>query len=378
MANSNAEHKIEWLLIEDLVCLKEYVAQWQKLVKQSQSNLFCSPEWIMTWIGIYWQPSWQLKTIVGFENNKLIAIAPLYIQKSNKFISTIKLLPLGQGEPEESEVLSEFQDIILAYKNEYIYVELANQIQAITFDQLCCNKLLPNSNWHQTLSNFKSTTFANTGKRYLITNHQNYLLTLSKNNKSKWKRCQNKFEKLNTKFIWVPETHYDEYWKKLISFHQKRWNNKGKLGAFSHPNFIKFHEIFQQYKNIKMSAILINQEPIAINYYLYDHDTLYFYQCGWDEKESTTLSPGFSLHIWSILNNPMLNYDFMTADTSNSYKSSFARSQPENIYQAILDKNIIKQHLNKIIKKTLQKLKKTKINQHSFHIDAFNWNSSNL
>jgi hypothetical protein len=35
------------------------------------------------------------------------------------------------------------------------------------------------------------------------------------------------------------------------------------------------------------------------------------YQCGWHENEYPNLSPGFSLHIWSTINNPLKCYDLM-------------------------------------------------------------------
>ena len=132
MANNNIEQTIEWQLIEDIEQLKQYIEQWQELVLTSQANLFCSPQWIMTWVDIYWQPSWKLKVILGFNNNKLIAIAPLYLQIKSGLLSISTLLPLGQGEPEESEILSEFQDLVIADKFDYIYVEFAKK----------CNKLL--------------------------------------------------------------------------------------------------------------------------------------------------------------------------------------------------------------------------------------------
>jgi hypothetical protein len=357
MANNTAAIKIEWLLVEDLTCLKEHMPQWQQLILQTESNLFCSPEWIMAWIKTYWQPNWQLKTILGYEDKKLVAIAPLYIQQSNKLISVTNLLPLGQGEPEESEVLSEFQDIVLLYKSESTYSALAKKIQSIPFDRICCNSLLPDANWQHVLKNFKNTIFQHTGKRYLIANDQDYLLTLSKNNKTKWKRCKNKLEKLNAQCKWVSEADYRIYWKQLIFFHQQRWNKQGKLGAFFHEDFIKFHELFQLSKSVKISVMLIDQKPIAINYYLTDHNTLFFYQCGWDEKDHANLSPGFSLHIWSILNNPFENYDFMSSDLNDSYKSTFASHEPEKIYRAVFEKNKIKNSLFTTIKKLLHKFK---------------------
>ncbi|WP_220465501.1 GNAT family N-acetyltransferase [Colwellia sp. BRX10-3] len=352
MVNNASKTAIKWLLIEDLACLKEYLAQWKKLSIETQSNLFCSPEWILTWIEIYWQSNWQIKTIIGLKNNKMVAISPLYLQKKTQLFSFSKLLPLGQGEPENSEVLSEFQDVIIRneYKNESIYTEIANQILAIKYDQIKCHSLLPSSNWFKILLHLNNFTPKAVGKRYLLAENTNYEQTLSKNNRVKWHRCRKKLENLNAQFIWVPEKNHHEFWSKLVLFHQQRWNAKGKLGAFFHQDFTNFHTRLQEEKKTRMSAILINGIPIVINYYLNDHDTLYFYQCGWNESEYANLSPGFSLHIWSIINNPLKRYDFMMGDASDNYKESFKCNAIENMYDIIVYKNSFVSLLSKRLK----------------------------
>lgn len=331
MANNNIEQTVKWRLIEDIEQLKQYTGQWQALVQTSQASLFCSPQWIMTWINTYWQPSWQLKVLLAFIDNKLVAIAPLYLQKKTALVPITTLRPLGQGEPEESEVLSEFQDLVIADKSADIYAEFAKKIQQITFVRLVCNNVLASSNWLKVLPLLKNASSKITGKRYLINDKNNYLSTLSKNNRTKWNRCNTKLQQLGAAFSWVPQEHYQEYWQQLIELHQNRWSKKDKLGAFNHPDFTQFHQEFQKHNNTKMSALTIGGETVAINYYLTDHNTLYFYQSGWDESNHAQYSPGFALHIWSIINNPLVNYDFMMGNTSDSYKNSFKCSSQENM-----------------------------------------------
>jgi len=341
MAINNAVKTIEWLLVEDLSSLKEYFDEWQQLVIETESNLFCSPEWIMPWIDTYWLSSWHLKTIMGFKNQKLIAIIPLYTQKTNSFFSFTKLLPLGQGEPEESEISSEYQDVIIhnKFNNESTHVEIANKILTINYDQIICHSLLANSNWSKILLHIDTISSHKAGSRYLLDEKNNFIQNLSKNNAVKWRRCQKKLNSLDAEYIWVDVNNYQFFWKKLILFHQKRWATKGELGAFFHQDFLKFHTLLQERSTTKMSAILINGVPIVINYYLQDNDTLYFYQCGWNENEYAALSPGFSLHIWSIINNPLKSYDFMMSHAKNSYKKAFNCSTIQNMYDIKMFKN---------------------------------------
>jgi len=362
MVNKPNVNKIEWLLVEDITSLKEHIAQWQQLIIETESNLFCSPEWIMTWIQTYWQPNWQLKTIIGFENKKLVAIAPLYIQPSNTLISLAKLLPLGQGEPEESEVLSEFQDIVLRHKTESIYSEIAKQISSIKWNVICWNSALSKSSLVKVLPYLKHSITKTVGQRYLLLESEDYLTTLSKNNRQKWNKCKNKLTSLNARFLWVLKEDFESYWQTMIIFHQKRWEKKDKQGAFFSQNFIDFHNNYQKDNTTRISVLLINEEPIAINYYLQDFDTLYFYQCGWNDDSYAKLSPGFSLHLWSIINNPLKKYDFMLGSTNDSYKSSFGTSTKEEMLNVIVQGSYFKYFINKFTSKLLRLKLKRKIN----------------
>ena len=221
-------------------------------------------------------------------------------------------------------------------------------MQQITFDRVVFNNVLASSNWLKVLPLLKNASSKITGKRYLINDNNNYLSTFSKNNRTKWNRCSNKLQHLGATFSWVSQENYQEYWQQLIELHQNRWTQKGNLGAFCHPDFTHFHREFQKYKNTKMSVLTINDETVAINYYLTDHNTLYFYQSGWDENKHSQLSPGFALHIWSIINSPVARYDFMAGELTNSYKSKFINKTLENIYSLSAEKSKIRIYFSKL------------------------------
>jgi CelD/BcsL family acetyltransferase involved in cellulose biosynthesis len=351
MANNSVTAAIKWLLIEDLSDLKNYTTKWSKLVEESDASLFSSPRWIMQWIEIYWQPNWQLKTIIGIENNQLIAVVPLYLQRSAGVFSLSTLIPLGQGEPEVSEVLSEYQDIIIHPQSTDLHTQLAEQISKIKFDQLYWCALLSGANCLKVLTHFKKCKHQESGQRYLLTKNKSYLSTLSKNNKNKWNKCKNKLAKLNAEFIWVSNSEFEHYWQTMISFHQNRWNKKEKKGAFFHQDFLAFHQNFQKNNSCRISALLIDNKPIAINYYLQNEQTLYFYQCGWNESEYAHLSPGFSLHIWSIINNPLNKYDFMMGGINDNYKKSFNCNNTEKMLTLTINNNSVQRLFYALINK---------------------------
>jgi hypothetical protein len=156
----------------------------------------------------------------------------------------------------------------------------------------------------------------------------------------------------------------------MIEYHQARWNKKGKLGAFVQQNFQLFHQKFMKVnarKFVNISALIVNNKPIAINYYLTDKNTLYFYQCGWDEVNYSHFSPGLSLHLWSIENAKQPFYDFMKGELIDSYKGKFGCEQQPmtNIMIAINSKKLF---IKKIIIKSknyLRLLKRYKNNVHN-------------
>ena len=158
--------------------------------------------------------------------------------------------------------------------------------------------------------------------------------------------------KLSATFKWIEKEDYECFSNLLAQFHQIRWKNKGKSGAFSENDFNKFHKNYRRANpdSIRISAIMVNNEPIAINYYLTDHTTLYFYQCGWDETNYAKLSPGFALHLWSIEHCEFESYDFMMGGLNDSYKSKFGCLQIPMVNNHVII-NTWKYRLSKLINK---------------------------
>lgn len=323
---------IHWKVIEDIDKLNDYVVEWQHLCLENKDSFFTSPLWIKSWINVYWQKTWQLKVILGYEDSKLTIFMPFYLKTSAYYFSKSTLFPLGQGEPEESEVTSEYQDILIAKQSSISFPDIALKLKELDVTDICWNAILPNANILKIAPYYRKITPKLTGARYCIEDIREPKDFLSKNNRSKWNKCLNKLIALNAKIIWVPPQDYQLYWGKMKELHQQRWHKKQKLGAFVHNDFTTFHQKCSTPDNVKISAIKIDNIPIAINYYYCHDNVMYFYQCGWDEENHANISPGFSLHVWSILNNPMKKYDFMMGSLNDSYKSKFVCNTVNKMY----------------------------------------------
>ncbi len=323
------EHKITWQLIDNIDELIAIEPQWQLLVEQSSYlSPFSSPQWILTWYKIYWQKNWQLSTFVGYINNELVVMLPCYIQYSPKWPYLKLMYPLGQGEPEEEEISSEYCDVIVSPKvTEITLVGLQEKLMALNIDQVRWNATVQNSYIKKLLEKSFGYETRSTHTRYFVKRSKWSLESLSKNTRSRYKRSINQLNKIDATFHWVEPKDYEQYITLLIKYHQKLWHSRNKDGAFSHASFKDFHEQYRSQNSIKISAITVNGTPIAINYYFDDETTLYFYQSGWDSEQYSNFSLGLSLHLWSIENCHYKYYDFMMGEMKDSYKEKLGVQQ---------------------------------------------------
>ena len=355
MKNSLNTADITWRDITSLDELTAIQDDWCALnILCDKGNLFTSPLWNNTWIETYWQSHWQLKVITGWHKKKLIAILPLYHQLQKHAFTTKSIFPLGTGEPETSEVFSEYFDLLLHPHYEDIALPaLAKEIKRLDVDQLCFRAILYNSHLITLLQQAINYSFQPSNARYVVERSTWSLENVSKNTRARYKRSLNQLAKINANFSWVEPEDYEVYLKLLKKHHQIRWQKKGQKGAFVHPDFSEFHHEIRnnpKHENVRMSAIVVDGHPVAINYYLLDTKALYFYQCGWDETNYANFSLGMSLHLWSIDHCEQQFYDFMMGSNNDSYKAKFGGEQVP-MANIKIDLNKGKVFLNKVLKK---------------------------
>lgn len=321
--------------------------------KAQNNALFTSALWLETWFDCFWQDNWILQSYAFYQNEKLIALAPFYIKTENTFpfIKTLHLV--GQGEPEKAGVASEYLDILIRTGHEQeIYPQLITLLSDIKFDTMAARAIFSDSHISHVMTGLSGKQLARSFSQYFLPTDNFTLQKVSKNTRSRIKRSINQFSKLNAETRWLTIDEINIFWPKLVEFHQCRWSRKGAHGAFLSDEFNQFHQalINNHNQSVAASAIFVNNEPIAIHYYLVDKDTYYFYQSGWDEVNYAKLSPGLYLHYWSIKNCSAINYDFMMGGLNNSYKAKFGcESTP--MQSLVLIKNNPKDIINKVINK---------------------------
>ncbi|MFK5892818.1 MAG: GNAT family N-acetyltransferase [Pseudomonadota bacterium] len=346
---------LTWKILSKKNQLIHIKALWNDLNCQcNNNNLFTSFAWIENWLNIFQKNDWQLYVITIYYQNNLISIAPFYIQNNNKYFQKSTLYIIGQGEPEISEVASEYIDILINkdFENEVID-GLIEKINALKVDEISFRAVLFNSNLIKLVKKSYYYTPCYKHLRYIIECNNWSVEQLSKNTRSRYKRSINQLNKKKAVFCWLKSDRFFNAFSKLTDLHQKRWQKRGQLGAFYHQNFIAFHKNLltnNQINRVRMSAILVDEQPIIINYYLADETTLYFYQTGWNEEKYANFSLGLALHIWSIEHCEHLNYDLMMGNVVNSYKSKFSNSK-QKMENIVINLNIIKNFCYKILNK---------------------------
>ncbi|MEE1675368.1 GNAT family N-acetyltransferase [Agarivorans aestuarii] len=322
----SSDEALDWQEIRSLEQLFALEEQWRVLSKTCQAALFNCPNWLALWSEQFWDKHCELYCMAGFANGKLVVLAPFYTRSSVKLFGITKLFLLGQGEPECAELASEYPDILvnIDYLDEASKV-LAEWLTALKCDVFAVRAVIQQSMLHRLIKHlpYVQTVHA---CRYSLQPAQWSIQQLSRNARSQWRRAEKALAEQGAEFKWLTQSEIEQYWPTMAEFHQSRWKSKGKLGAFADQRFMQFHQQFRQQHpgSVAMSGVFIGQQPLALNFYLLEGQQLHFYQSGWDDKHYSQCSPGFALHVWSILNCKDMLYDFMMGATAQSYKAKFS------------------------------------------------------
>lgn len=322
MYSQGSAAAVVWRKLTSLQELQAISAEWDALNQDCGDMLFCSPSWQLHWIACYWQAQWQLEVWTGTADNKLVAILPCYSKNGPRYRT---LFPLGQGEPEECEVASEFIDLLVRPERQYCLSALAKLLKLSGRFRLTWRAVADKANILQLAKMLDYSVIQASGARYLCDDTVEAELTTQL--KRKWQKINRLERDAKAEFSWLHGEHALQKWPELKALHQIRWNKKGKPGAFTSEVFNQFHQDFihQQPERCQMSQLTVNGEVAAIHYYLNSEGYIHFYQAGWSDAFAR-YSPSAMLHLWSASKAGGVTYDFMLG-ASKSYKQALCNMQ---------------------------------------------------
>jgi len=344
---------------KDFFLLKE---QWIKVQNNStNSSIFMCWEWHSLWWKHYAKNTDQLFIILIYDNIKLISIAPFYIQ--NNTSSTKNTLRfIATGEAEESEVSSEYLDVLIQdtyckYKVDIlkeifnIIINYKPKIQNIDFSNILDGANVISLIEILNRSFYSKVTQA--GLRYTIAipkSLSHYISLLPANSfRKKIKRTINKFKSTQElKYEIVSElSKIDKLMPKLIDLHQDSWHLRGKLGAFYSEIFCEYHNDFiakaAELNNVNFLILSVKDRIIGIFYFFVYDRTCYYYQSGIDRSFRPNYSPGYLGHMLMLqycINNNFQLYDFMKGSLVNSYKNELSTKTKPMINADLCRKNL--------------------------------------
>ena len=297
--------------------------------KITADPLFNSFLWINTWVDTFKISNYRPFVIFIYKNNQLKGVMETQVGEIN-VLGKLLLKPLGQGEPEDEEVLSEYQDICCSDDVKEAFLALINEF----INTFCYRVIWRNTDTNANIVNcLKLTITSSKYSRFLYEKKLGETpQALTKNTLKKYKRLNNKLARLPHKFYWVKKEDKGFIFEVLAQLHSKRWSSKGDVGAMSRPRFRAFHQkLLAEHSITRLSALEINDEIVAVHYYLSSSNTLYFYQSGWDIEKYPELSLGFMLHIWSMNNNCESRYDFMIAKKGTRIKQQLSNITQDTV-----------------------------------------------
>lgn len=323
--------------------------QWDKILsKLAECPPFLTWEWMYTWWEIYKTTNTHLLILVLQEESEIIAIAPLYIRDSGVpfFLKTVYFL--GTGEPEKSEVCSEYLDFIcLPLYEKTICNNLSEYFHTNKniWDRIQFTRILANSSL---ITNFLPKISAADyhieknmgGLRYSIELPElweSYLMSLKPSMRRSIRVARKRIGQYKSYSVELisKEECLEAVMKKLALLHTASWQKRGSHGAFASQEFCEFHhkiaELFLARDRLVIIVIKLSDEVVGILYNFKVKKTNYYYQSGLNLNSYSSLKLGVLLHSEAIkksIDEKFKRYDFMMAGR-NSYKKKYANQISE-------------------------------------------------
>jgi CelD/BcsL family acetyltransferase involved in cellulose biosynthesis len=331
--------KISLKVIDSTVDLEEFEHEWEQFRSQLHVSSLClSFTWINLWCHHYLKSQDRLMIHCYYLDEKLIGIFPVYLEK---IILGYQLRFVAQGESQEAEICSEFQDFMLESKYQHELLTMFSQavlaidgIRACAFSNVLEKSVV--STWVK--GNFSNWQVNNLplGVRYLLPVAEDNLSQIERL-KSKTTRRQAK-EYFNNEYClceYVGEQYsLDSLFTELVSLHNESWQKRGQKGVFENQVFRDFHYQFATKANdlgkLALFKISYKDKTQAIFYGVIDADTLFYYQSG-VLRSSKLLSAGIAMHMEALAfsqSRKLKYYDLMKGK-SDSYKKKIVRGGDE-------------------------------------------------
>jgi CelD/BcsL family acetyltransferase involved in cellulose biosynthesis len=328
-------------LIEDSSAFEGLREEWNGLLAESSAKcFFLTWEWLYTW----WKHLSQgrkLSILAVRLGTELVAVAPLVLKRSTfRDLSPFRSL----GFLGVTAVGSDYVDFIVKCGKEQeacqvLADHLAGTGLMVEFRQLKraasvaaeLGEELKRRGWRISAAKTSVCPFIN------LSGHswESYIETLGPAHRYNFKRrLKNLARRFEVRFERARSgAERREFLAHLISLHNARWRDRGRVGAFSTPALRAFHEEISERALargwLRLFVLRLDGKPAAALYGFKYDSTFYFYQSGFDpryKKESVGLI-AMGLAIKSAVEEGVEEYDLLHGD--ETYKLHWAAEARE-------------------------------------------------
>ena len=338
--------------IDDTERFKQLKCDWNNLVEDSiHPQPFLLWEWIFTWWEVYAKSSYQLTILAVYDESRLVAIAPFYVDNSSLLLKG-RLRMLGEGEAFEDEVVSHYPDVIAL-----------NDYRELTVSALVGYLLAQETKWHfgqfrfmlgnsvlnsmqQQLASHYDHYTVSSSQSYAIelpTTPEEYVASLSRSMRKQFRSRLNRMEKSGEIKILSAHEFADPHEALAIleRLHRSRWESRGVSCIFDSIAFKTFHKTllnrFLSQGIIDIRVMYHNGEAVAAVHNFNFNKRCYSYQSGFKSGDDKRFSPMVVfdiLEIQALVSAGYIQYDYLSADSGGSYKEKF-KCGTEPVYETL-------------------------------------------
>ena len=320
--------------------------EWEKVNLECETGtFFSSHDWLMTWCAWFLTAGTSLYILLVWSKESLLGIAPFVIRRESCGMNWLYLL--GTGEPEASEVATEYADIL-------VMPGMRNEVERILADRMRSDLAA----WDGVrLLNVREDSLVKllltkvlgcittgeqlTGAKYSVAlqnfpSSDAYLGTLESTSfRNKLQVSRRRMCKAKSDFfiVAVGSNAFDVCFADLVKLHDERWHGKGGRGVFADTSFAGFHRDLLHLPGAKgsvhLAVLTLDDERVAVLYLMVYRGECHFYQSGINPAVTPNISPGILAHYLAIewtIKQGFSAYDFMKGGAEKSYKQDFCRA----------------------------------------------------
>ncbi len=318
---------------------------WNELLSNSDADpVFMSWDWLHSWWRAFRYPKSQLRLIAVYDEQTLIGLAPLYIEKDRFFkgiFPTNRLQFLGKRYAGEAGTRTEYVDFILRKGRQKLALKAI--FKAIEADFCWSEFILGDFNgdsqnfplikewfnrngWYGVHEGASPTFTVNCKNSF-----ETYLQGLGKNTRLKLFNRRKKLQQMG-KVSLTPITadNFVLFSNLLNQFHLKRWQSP----ALDHDNLAFFRDALGfDYQRLKLdfsSILMLDERPLSVMVNVNVDNVVYNIQLGYEETFDPKISLG-TLHLGYALeqafNHPQITtFDFLVGQGKHTdYKRHLSK-----------------------------------------------------